>query len=234
MACQPSSVKFQLRRAIASNWTSTNPILKAGEPGFETDTYKLKIGDGINTWRNLPYTYTTDSGPTGTQGIQGVTGSQGIQGVTGSQGVQGVQGPTGSQGMQGVTGAQGSTGTFTLPSVTHVHPTSTTTTSYTIDLTNVTAGSRFYARWNGAITSLIFSTPTSPILPTNFYVYFKNNSDHDIDVYHYPGGVGSLTNQYKINDGNSTLRNSVVHKLTNSSSNPFIYVYWNGTNLILV
>jgi hypothetical protein len=103
MACQPSSVKFQLRRATASNWTSTNPILKAGEPGFETDTYKLKIGDGINTWRNLPYTSTTVSGPTGG------TGPQGIQGI---QGVAGNVGPTGSQGIQGVQGTAGQS--FTL------------------------------------------------------------------------------------------------------------------------
>jgi hypothetical protein len=26
-----------------------------GEPGFEKDTQKLKIGDGETAWRNLPY-----------------------------------------------------------------------------------------------------------------------------------------------------------------------------------
>ena len=70
MACQPASVKFQLRRATASNWISTNPILKAGEPGFETDTYKLKIGDDVTRWNALPYTYST-VGPTGPQGPTG-------------------------------------------------------------------------------------------------------------------------------------------------------------------
>jgi hypothetical protein len=72
MACPPTNVKFQLRRAIASNWTSTNPILQAGEPGFETDTYKLKIGDGVTRWNGLMYIDQT--GSTGPQGIQGVTG----------------------------------------------------------------------------------------------------------------------------------------------------------------
>ena len=55
MSCPPSNIKFQLRRSTSSNWTSTNPILQAGEPGFEIDTYKLKIGDGITRWNLLPY-----------------------------------------------------------------------------------------------------------------------------------------------------------------------------------
>jgi hypothetical protein len=55
MSCPPSNIKFQLRRSTSSNWTSKNPILQAGEPGFEIDTYKLKIGDGITRWNLLPY-----------------------------------------------------------------------------------------------------------------------------------------------------------------------------------
>jgi hypothetical protein len=57
-------VKFQLRRSTSSNWTYTNPILKAGEPGFESDSYKLKIGDGVNRWNTLPYLGKAQ-GPTG-------------------------------------------------------------------------------------------------------------------------------------------------------------------------
>lgn len=38
--------KIQLRRDTAANWSTYNPTLSAGEPGFETDTGKLKIGDG--------------------------------------------------------------------------------------------------------------------------------------------------------------------------------------------
>ena len=49
------SVKIQLRRDISSVWTSRNPILALGEPGFETDTHKLKIGDGTTAWNSLDY-----------------------------------------------------------------------------------------------------------------------------------------------------------------------------------
>lgn len=46
---------FQLKRGTADQWTNLQPILKIGEPGFETDTGKLKIGDGSTAWPNLPY-----------------------------------------------------------------------------------------------------------------------------------------------------------------------------------
>jgi hypothetical protein len=43
------------RRDSASAWTSANPILHSGQLGFELDTRKLKIGNGTDTWNNLPY-----------------------------------------------------------------------------------------------------------------------------------------------------------------------------------
>lgn len=49
------TVRIQLRRDLAANWTSINPVLHAGEPGFELDTNKLKIGDGVNAWNALAY-----------------------------------------------------------------------------------------------------------------------------------------------------------------------------------
>ena len=47
---------MQQKRGLASRWTSTNPILLAGEIGVETDTDKLKVGDGVTQWNNLGYT----------------------------------------------------------------------------------------------------------------------------------------------------------------------------------
>lgn len=46
---------YQFKRSTAQRWLETNPILRQGEPGFEIDTGKLKIGDGITPWRRLPY-----------------------------------------------------------------------------------------------------------------------------------------------------------------------------------
>lgn len=47
--------RFLLRRGTAAQWTSENPILLEGEQGYETDTGKLKIGDGILSWTSLGY-----------------------------------------------------------------------------------------------------------------------------------------------------------------------------------
>lgn len=49
------SVQIQLRRATAAQWATANPILGIGEPGFEIDTAKIKIGDGASAWNSLAY-----------------------------------------------------------------------------------------------------------------------------------------------------------------------------------
>ena len=46
---------FQFRRGLSEVWSRNNPILRAGEPGFELDTGKLKIGDGTTEWNKLNY-----------------------------------------------------------------------------------------------------------------------------------------------------------------------------------
>lgn len=48
-------VQIKWRRDTAANWTSNNPVLAQGEPGFETDTAKFKIGDGSTAWNSLGY-----------------------------------------------------------------------------------------------------------------------------------------------------------------------------------
>lgn len=48
-------VKIQVRRDTAANWTASNPVLAVGEPGLETDTGKVKYGDGVRNWSTLPY-----------------------------------------------------------------------------------------------------------------------------------------------------------------------------------
>ena len=46
---------IQIRRDTAANWTSANPILAQGELGVETDTDKIKIGEGSTAWTGLGY-----------------------------------------------------------------------------------------------------------------------------------------------------------------------------------
>lgn len=55
MAATEIKVQMQQRRDTAAGWTSSNPTLLAGELGFETDTYKYKLGDGTTVWTSLAY-----------------------------------------------------------------------------------------------------------------------------------------------------------------------------------
>ena len=47
--------KILFRRDPASSWTSANPVLSAGEIGLETDTGKIKLGNGSTAWNSLSY-----------------------------------------------------------------------------------------------------------------------------------------------------------------------------------
>lgn len=51
----PKKPPLQFKRGTAKAFKTSNPILLKGEPGFESDTCKLKVGDGETRWNNLPY-----------------------------------------------------------------------------------------------------------------------------------------------------------------------------------
>lgn len=46
---------LQLKRGTVARWAELNLVLAAGEPGFVTDENRLKIGDGVTAWNDLPY-----------------------------------------------------------------------------------------------------------------------------------------------------------------------------------
>lgn len=49
------ATRMQQRRGTAAQWTAANPVLAAGEIGFETDTNKFKVGNGSTAWSSLTY-----------------------------------------------------------------------------------------------------------------------------------------------------------------------------------
>ena len=59
--CPTVAKRLQLRHDTATNWTAANPRLLSGEVGIETDTNRMKIGNGILNWASLPY-FPSDSG----------------------------------------------------------------------------------------------------------------------------------------------------------------------------
>jgi hypothetical protein len=93
--------RIRLRRDYASNWTNSanNPKLALGEVGVEmpdpygpvTEKPKMKIGNGVLHWNDLPYV--TTNGETGPTGPSGITGPGGPAGPTGPGGPSGPTGP---------------------------------------------------------------------------------------------------------------------------------------------
>ncbi len=74
----PAGQIIKVRRGTAAAWTSGNPTLAAGEPGYETDTGKIKIGDGSTAWNSLAYRFTgavTFGTPAITLGTSAAAGS---------------------------------------------------------------------------------------------------------------------------------------------------------------
>lgn len=66
-----NSQKIQHRRGTADQWAVANPVLAAGELGYETDTRRIKFGDGVTQWSALAYAGT--SGPQDLDGLDDVS-----------------------------------------------------------------------------------------------------------------------------------------------------------------
>lgn len=53
MAAKNIKVTILIRQDTAANWSSKNPVLKAGEWGYDTTNKIVKLGDGVTAWNNL-------------------------------------------------------------------------------------------------------------------------------------------------------------------------------------
>lgn len=93
-------IRVQHRRKSASDWQNSEEILLDGELGVESDTGKVKVGDGTSRYTDLNYL----TGPKGEKGDTGPRGNPGPQGQTGPRGERGPQGQTGETGPRGEKG----------------------------------------------------------------------------------------------------------------------------------
>ncbi len=49
------TTRQQQKTDTLSNWASSNPILLVGEIGIESDSGKIKVGNGVSAWNSLAY-----------------------------------------------------------------------------------------------------------------------------------------------------------------------------------
>lgn len=47
--------EIRVRRGTTLEWLRSNPVLGPGEPGYNSTSRRLKVGDGATPWRDLPY-----------------------------------------------------------------------------------------------------------------------------------------------------------------------------------
>lgn len=110
-------IRVQHKRMSASDWANSPLVLLEGELGVESDTGKVKVGNGHDRFSALQYL----TGPKGDKGERGETGPKGSDGVMrfeeltsqqreslkGAQGPVGPVGPPGPMGPEGPIGRQG-------------------------------------------------------------------------------------------------------------------------------
>ena len=119
-------IRVQHKRMTASEWADSSIILLDGELGVESDTGRVKVGNGHDLYSALLY-LTGPKGDRGERGEQGPKGAdgvlrfedltsqqretlRGVQGPIGPEGPIGPQGPTGPAGTQGLKGETGEPG----------------------------------------------------------------------------------------------------------------------------
>lgn len=120
------SIRVQHKRMTASEWADSSIILLDGELGVESDTGRIKVGNGHDLFSALLY-LTGPKGDRGERGPEGPKGADGVlrfedltsqqretlrgaQGPIGPAGPIGPQGPTGPAGTQGIKGETGESG----------------------------------------------------------------------------------------------------------------------------
>jgi hypothetical protein len=47
--------RVQIRRGTTAEWASRNTMLLPGELGYEYDTNRMKVGNGVDRWSSRPY-----------------------------------------------------------------------------------------------------------------------------------------------------------------------------------
>jgi hypothetical protein len=131
--------RILIRRDTAAAWTAANPTLASGELGGETDTGKLKLGNGSTAWNSLAYQ----------GGVTSVNGNTGV--VTGLA-------PTASPTF---------TGTVVLPATTSIGTITNTELSYVDGVTSaIQTQLDTKAPTNNASFTGTFSAPSGTITST--------------------------------------------------------------------
>lgn len=51
----PRKDLIQIRQGTTEQWATANPVLALAEPGLDTTVDRVKYGDGVTAWSDLPW-----------------------------------------------------------------------------------------------------------------------------------------------------------------------------------
>lgn len=204
--------RIQIRRDTSNNWATYNPILADGEFALETDTRKLKIGNGTQPYNDLEYQgggdlpdNVTTQGNTfnGANQLVQLDSSGKLPAIDGSQLTNLPSGGTAPENMVTTDTIQTITGSKTLENSKIILSSTTTGTKQFVRLTVPTNGS------GGSITTGLISVYT------------------DVDTYKTKINIGSSSMDLDIQSSNLTSNGSAVLTLNTLPTGNL--KYWTGT-----
>ena len=212
------ATQIKLRRDTAANWTSANPTLGSGEPGFETDTGKLKIGDGSTNWNALGYA---------------TPGTAGVYSNTMAAAYLTIYSGNISAGNITVTGTMNGTATSASTA------TYASTAGLATNATNVVGAAQANITSVGTLTSV---TSSGNITASTANVYAGNvkaNTAVYSAAYYWANGVAFASSSYSNTSAgyylNSNLISSTISLTGNVIANAHYgnsYLYSNGTSIL--
>lgn len=121
----------------AAEWAAKNPLLQLGEVGYETDTHKTKIGDGVTAWNDLPYVFDDVGANTNLSNLT-ATGKANISAV-------------------GTYDASATYASGTIGAA--IKDKADAATSAKTDLSNLTSAGKNIANWSSNVTNCITEIP---------------------------------------------------------------------------
>lgn len=213
-------VTFDHLRNSAAGFTASNPVLGYGVTGLETDTGRIKIGDGVTPWNSLVY-----STAQGVLSINGFTASA-VSVVAGSNvTVSSSQGQVTISAFGGVASVNGITGTLTVISGGGGITVATSESSIVITGTTAAGG--------GGVAATV-SVSTVTVSQNNWNIgegdifYLYSGSTNTLNV---TGIATSTSTQQRLLVNESTHTSAtftIKHQDTNSTAALRLVVPWAG------
>ena len=212
----PANNIIKMRRGTASQWASANPVMAAGEMGFESDTRKFKFGDATSAWNIMPYAsaggveaggfFVAETAPVGAN-IGDIwynisdTGAEGGKSFIYYEGYW-VELNPGTLGPQGSTGATGPANTLTVGTVTTLAAGELATIGITGTAPNQTVNFGIPNGADGATGDIGIITSASA--PANTEVLWVDTSEAGDAVLPLAGTTGQVLSKVDGTDYNTT------------------------------